>query len=265
MSDNSELEHLPKQSRTAVTLSATRASLIARARKDAAGLRMEKSRLTLPTPAASADHLNVREPTDADEQFKLGRKYFRGEGVEQDFSQAALWLRKSADQGHAVAQQALGTLFEKGQGIEQDYAQAGYWYRKAAAQNDPLAQYCLGLMYMWGHGVGMDHSQAAAWYRKAAEQGNKNAQWQLGNLYSDGLGVAVDYSEAYFWWYLSFYRSVRPEQTRFVSAHEKAKARLTVKQVAETQERAHVWLAAHPQNATDDNRPLPSGISGART
>lgn len=265
MSDNSELQHLPKQSSTAGTLSATRTSLIARARKDAASLRMEKSGPTLPTLAANANQPNVTEPTDADEQFKLGGKYFRGEGVEQDFSQAALWLRKAADQGHAAAQQALGTLFEKGQGIEQDYAQAGYWYRKAAAQNDLLAQYCLGLMYTSGHGVGADHSQAAAWYRKAAEQGNESAQWQLGNLYRDGLGVGADYSEAYFWWYLSFYRSVRPEQTRFVNAHEKAKGRLSVKQVAEAQQRAHVWLAAHQQKEADEKSALPSGIPRART
>jgi TPR repeat protein len=265
MPDNSELRHMPKQSGTALALSETRASLIARARKDTAIILMGRTALSLPSVAANGDQPSVTEPTDADEQFELGRKYFRGQGVQEDYAQAALWLRKAADQGHAVAQQAVGTLFEKGQGVEQDYAQADYWYRKAASQNDALAQYCLGLLYTHDHGVGADYSQAAAWYRRAAEQGNQNAQWQLGNLYRDGLGVSADYSEAYFWWYLSFYRSVRPEQTRFVNAHEKAKGGLTVTQVAEAQQRAHVWLAAHQQKETVENGALPSGIPGART
>jgi TPR repeat protein len=44
------------------------------------------------------------------------------------------------DQGHADAQNNLGTCYYNGQGVPQDYAQAAGWYRKAADQGFALAQ-----------------------------------------------------------------------------------------------------------------------------
>ena len=55
----------------------------------------------------------------------------------QDYTQAAKWYRKAADQGNADAQPNLGLMYEKGQGVPQDYAQAVSWYRKAADQGTP--------------------------------------------------------------------------------------------------------------------------------
>jgi curved DNA-binding protein CbpA len=41
-----------------------------------------------------------------------------------------------AVQGYSSAQNNLGVLYENGQGIARDYTQAAYWYRKAAEQGD---------------------------------------------------------------------------------------------------------------------------------
>jgi hypothetical protein len=40
-------------------------------------------------------------------QFLLGIAYQIGEGVSQDYAQAAFWYRKAAEQGHEQAQAAL--------------------------------------------------------------------------------------------------------------------------------------------------------------
>jgi TPR repeat protein len=75
---------------------------------------------------------------DAKAQFQLGRDYVRGDGVPQDFAQAALWYRKAADQGLAEAQSSLGGAYRLGLGLPKDDAQAAFWLRKAANQGDGL-------------------------------------------------------------------------------------------------------------------------------
>lgn len=43
-------------------------------------------------------------------QFYLGLCYHNGDGVEKDLSEAVIWCRKAADQGHAEAQDMLRKL-----------------------------------------------------------------------------------------------------------------------------------------------------------
>src|SRR5712691_8471260 len=49
-------------------------------------------------------------------------------------------LRQEAEQGHAEAQFNLGLMYIDGQGVPQDYTQAAQWLRKAAEQGDATAQ-----------------------------------------------------------------------------------------------------------------------------
>jgi TPR repeat protein len=77
----------------------------------------------------------------------------------------------AADQGKASAQYNMGFLYSQGQGVGQDYAQAAKWYRMAAEQGDVDSQNRLAALYLAGDGVRQDYAEAARWYRKAAEQG----------------------------------------------------------------------------------------------
>jgi len=43
-----------------------------------------------------------------------------------------------------LAEQGLAYMYVKGQGVEQDDTQAVAWYQKAAEQGDPVAQTRLG-------------------------------------------------------------------------------------------------------------------------
>jgi TPR repeat protein len=183
-------------------------------------------------------------------QCGLGFLYKKGDGVPQDYTQAATWWRKSAEQGVAAAQYELGGLYYDGQGVPQDYSQAAAWYRKAAEQNDAMiAQYRLGLLYSEGQGVPQDYTQAAAWWHKSAEQGDLQAQWSLGLLYYDGQGVPQDYAEAYFWYDLAAARvpvALLPERAKQIAKdRDEAASHLIPADLSRAQERAQKWFEAH--------------------
>ena len=139
-------------------------------------------------------------PNHPELQLWLGNLFTNGEGVPQDYVQAATWWRKAAEQGFAFAQFGLGNLFTNGQGVPQDYTQAAAWYRKAAEQGDSGAQHNLGCAYEFAQGLPQDHTLAAVWWRKAAEQGYADAQNDLGVLYHGGDGVQQDHAQAAIWY-----------------------------------------------------------------
>ena len=64
----------------------------------------------------------------------------RGEGTKQSYTEAALWIRKSADQGNARAQYGLGNLYDTGKGVKQSHSEAAKWYLKAAEQGHATSQ-----------------------------------------------------------------------------------------------------------------------------
>ncbi len=88
-----------------------------------------------------------------------------------------LWLgiAKLHDQGHINAQVNLGFSYARGQGIKQDYTQAAIWFLKAAEQGHSGAQANLGVFYHNGWGVPQNDIEAMTWIRKAAAQGNADA------------------------------------------------------------------------------------------
>jgi len=87
-------------------------------------------------------------------------------------AKAAAACRRLADQGEARAQSVMGVLYAYGEGVEQDFAEAAKWYRKAADQGNAKAQYHLGLMYAKGRSVPQDLVQALMWLDLAAAQGD---------------------------------------------------------------------------------------------
>lgn len=81
---------------------------------------------------------------NAESQCALGEFYMDGiNGFQQDYVQAAKWLRKAAEQGHSEAQNNLGLLYSQGNGVPQDPVEAVKWYRKAAEQGLDIAWHTL--------------------------------------------------------------------------------------------------------------------------
>jgi len=85
------------------------------------------------------------------------------------------WWRKAAEHAHAGAQFSLGVGYYRGEGVEQDYAQAADWFRKAAEQGHRQALNNLGVVYLEGRGVPKDLVLAYALFSLAAAQGHEGA------------------------------------------------------------------------------------------
>ena len=129
-------------------------------------------------------------PQNAEDQFLLGRAYYRGEGVNQSYEQAGAWYRKSAEQGNLKAMHNLGIMFLEGQGTKKDESEGYRWIRMAAEKGDPRASYLCGVLLLDGKGVKKNPSEGVEWLRKSASKGYANAVARLGRDYfygGDGL------------------------------------------------------------------------------
>jgi TPR repeat protein len=96
-----------------------------------------------------------------------------------DYGESEAVLRENllpARQGDSQAQVFVGYLYETGQGVQQDFSQAAQWYWKAAEQGNPVAQFQLGNMYHLGKGVTQNYVMAYMWLDLAASRGNANAR-----------------------------------------------------------------------------------------
>jgi uncharacterized protein len=72
-------------------------------------------------------------------------------------------IRVAAEQGHPKAQYLLGKLFSDGDGVEQNYKEAAKWFHRAAEQGDDEAEEALGNAYFSGRGVPQDYIEAHTW------------------------------------------------------------------------------------------------------
>ena len=59
-------------------------------------------------------------------------------------------------------------MYFNGNGVPQDYTEAAKWYTMSAEQGHSYAQYCLGLMYFNGNGVPQDDTESAKWTRNGS-------------------------------------------------------------------------------------------------
>jgi TPR repeat protein len=138
---------------------------------------------------------------DRGAQRDLAMAYGEGEGVAQDYAEAAKWFRKAAEQGDMFSQFATGSNFEHGKGVAKDLAEALRWYRKAADQGYARAQFNVGNSYYHGLGVTRNYAEAIKWYRTCAEEGDVlvagRALYCLGFCYANGQGVTKNLVEAY--------------------------------------------------------------------
>jgi hypothetical protein len=158
-----------------------------------------------------------------------------------------------ANAGDAASQVLVGDSVAAGNGqarnakqLAEDYKQAAEWYRKAAEKGDIAGEMRLAALYRDGSGVTRDMAQAAEWYRKAAEQGDATAQATLGVLYSMGQGVPHNNVEAYYWLDLAA-AAKGPNQEKYAANRQMIGTHITADELADVEERAANWLAAHPR------------------
>lgn len=112
---------------------------------------------------------------------QAGWQYEFGQGVAQNYTEAAKWYRRGAEQGNSRGQKNLGALYESGHGVPEDWIEAAKWYRKSAAQSDREGESALARAYEFGIGVPQSRADCIDWDNKAAAQGDEeaaeNARW----------------------------------------------------------------------------------------
>lgn len=137
---------------------------------------------------------------NADAENLLGDCYGHGWGVGKNAEAAAKHYRSAAEKGHGEAAEEIGKWYRRGIGVEKDMAEAFHFYMIAAKAGSDEAQFWVGKFYAEGWGcVAKDYSKAVEWYEKSATQDNSDAICAMGWCYQLGNGVEQDYSKAVEW------------------------------------------------------------------
>lgn len=198
-------------------------------------------------PANAFDPANLSEQTPPDEAFRYGVDAYYNRG---DKSTAFEALRIAAEKGHPQAQWKLGRMYADGDGVERNDAKAfelfseiasahadddpaapsaafvsnafvemGSYFRDgipnrmkpdynrarrsfayaASYFGDPVAQFSLARMFYEGEGGTRDPHQAAKWANLAAAKGNAGAQALLARILFEGDGVGRNPAHAAYW------------------------------------------------------------------
>lgn len=142
----------------------------------------------------------------AEEQYKRGVRYEKGEGVERDFAEAFCCYQKAAEQDFTAAQYALGNCYRFGRGVGMNLREAVHWYDRAAKKGNTAAQNALDAIYDEDN-IGVEEPREWQARRKlvklrikAKEQNDAGAQCKLGKCYLYGwLGVEKNPQEAVSW------------------------------------------------------------------
>lgn len=128
-------------------------------------------------------------------QYALGRMYEKGTGVERsDMAKAEEFYKKSADQGHELAQYSLAIILLNDparlpQGLSR--------LKESANAGSSKAQLLLGQLYANGQGtITRDEAAAIEQFTKAAEKGEADAYVMLGQMCEAGKGMKKDMVKA---------------------------------------------------------------------
>lgn len=187
-------------------------------------------------------------------EHDLAELYKFGQGVQQDYAEAAKWYLKAAENGDADSELNLGYIYQTGSGVKKNEKEAAKWLEKAAEQGVMEAESAIGSAYLNGTGVRKNKVTAARWFEKAAEQGDGDSMRQLGVMRWLGQGVSRDLVIAYMWLTLSeSFNSIdmRLRANPFVvdvpsMRHELMRV-MNESEVSEGKELAAEWIAKHPQ------------------
>ena len=154
-------------------------------------------------------------------------------------SRDSSWMASASTSEDRALQARLGKAFYWGRNVTQDYAEALNWFQKAAAQDDARSESYLGMMFSQGQGVAKDSVEAARWFRKAAEQNDVVGQVNLGKAYLDGNGLSVDLVPAYTWLSLAIKRKGQDAQA--ASLRDQAALKMATAEIVEAEARAEKW------------------------
>lgn len=155
-------------------------------------------------PGAARSFTSAANQGNIAAQWKLGRMYADGDGVDQDDYRAFQFFSQIANSKpdeargtvmHGVVAKAfvkLGTYYLEGipgSPVRANPVRAQEMFHYAASYfGDPDAQYNIGRLHLDGVNGPKDPLQAARWFNLAAEKGHVFAQAVLGQILFNGQG-----------------------------------------------------------------------------
>ena len=154
-----------------------------------------------------------------------------------------------ADKDDPVAEFEVGKSFYFGNGVPQDYSLALFWYKKSAQQGNNDAEFNVASMYEQGEGTPQNYAKAIFWYRKAADDGHPASMWNLAEMYRAAKGMPKNDVEAYFWMDIAL--SVRWEnmdpkyRSTLTDERDQLASQLNAAAIRQVQERAQQWAKNH--------------------
>jgi hypothetical protein len=163
---------------------------------------------------------------------------------EGHYQTAMRLARPVADDGDARAESLLGLLYYRGQGVQQDFTAAATWLHRAADQDDAAAQSHLGIMFFKGQGMPQDKTEAVTWFLRAADLGDAQAQYNLGLSYANSEGSESDKVLAHMWFNLAtahFPATDVSDRDAAAKERDLVAAKMTPQEIAEAMRLAHEW------------------------
>ena len=127
----------------------------------------------------------ITRAQSADALYDEGKKLYDAKKYEQAYKK----LLPAAQKGHKKAQYRVGRCYDKGRGVEEDNSKAYTWYLKSSQQGYAKAQYQLAKCYMKGKGTTKDTAKAKAWMLKAIK--NDKVKEKLKEDVADGDETAI--------------------------------------------------------------------------
>ena len=117
---------------------------------------------------------------DAEALYNEGKALYDA----KDYVAALAKLKPAAEKGHKKAQYRVGRCYDKGHGVEENNQEAFKWYSKSAQQGYYKAEYQLARAYIKGKGVTADEKKARSWVKKAVG-GKKHGTEMLEEIKND--------------------------------------------------------------------------------
>jgi TPR repeat protein len=141
--------------------------------------------------------LESAQQGNVDAQSTLAFRYYTGDGIDKNFSEAFKWYKKAAENGDPLTiAPILGDMYYKGQGTTKNYKEAAKWWGKSAESG---SIYSLINLLNSGLDVHILKADMFRWLNKAAKKGYSFAYLDLGVKYYTGEGVLKDMTKAKYW------------------------------------------------------------------
>ena len=138
----------------------------------------EQTRLEVELPGL----LSRAEAGDAAAQVELGNRYFFGETVPKNESEAFGWYLRAATAGSDAGMVNVASCYRRAEGVPEDLSHAIAWYVRAMKTDQTFAPFELAGMYERGEGVARDREKAIELYLVADRGEHPEARAALRRL-----------------------------------------------------------------------------------